>query len=60
MITHWWCMVCADHGTYEHTADGESRAKGTPYRHTLDTTHPTMTSIHPRPTVDTDDVRFHD
>jgi hypothetical protein len=42
-------MICREHG------EGDRQAE----KHTKDTTHPTMTSIHPRPTVETDDVRFH-
>lgn len=39
MIVHWWCMVCHEHG------EGDRQAE----KHTKDTHHPTMTSIHPRP-----------
>lgn len=49
MTIYWWCMVCHDHG------EGDRRAE----KHTKETHHPTMTSIHPRPDTQTDDVRFH-
>jgi hypothetical protein len=48
MHTYWWCMVCPEHGEYVHTAKGEMKGLGTALRHTEDTSHPTMTSIHPR------------
>ena len=43
-------MVCADHGKGDRQAE----------KHTQDTKHPTMTSIHARPDTRTDDVRFHE
>jgi len=49
MTVYWWCMTCSESG------EGDSRAA----KHTKDTTHATMTSIRPRPTADSDDVRFH-
>lgn len=43
-------MICSEHGEKDRMAE----------KHTKDTHHPTMTSIHPRPAVDTDDLRFHE
>lgn len=50
MTIHWWCLVCADHGAGDRQAE----------KHTQTTDHPTMTSIHPRPVGDTDDIRFYE
>lgn len=49
MITHWWCLHCAETGVYNHTAKGEMKGKGTPMCHTDDTGHTTFSSLHPRP-----------
>lgn len=46
----WWCMVCPAHGEGDRPSD----------KHTRQTNHPTMTSIHPRPDTHTEDVRFSD